>query len=233
MKRHRACWCSGRGNLDEIGYRWEPKSFLVLAGAQLPGVQWPDFYERMEREQTKFIKGSGLEIKAAGLLSGVQDGRIGDVFFVRIEEGIWLHVTCCGDMGFLRREEGTIWMHRGADDTSASAGEKADTNLANVLQNLIDASMLDGDDERTYIQGLLVVVQRPLADVVRARPLTDVFVVAASWSLPEDEGLLWVREIAAKLDRRTRPDGKEGEVAWKDPFSKEGLVVCKNIDGSE
>ena len=219
-------------NLDQIGYRWAPKSFLGLAGAQVPGVQWSGFYERMEREQTKLIKGSGLEIQAAGLLMGVQDGMIGDVFWVRIEEGIWLHVTCCGDMGFLRRDERRIYMYRG-EDTDGSAGTKVDTCLAIVLQDEMDASMLDGNDGRTTAQGLLAVVQRPLAGVLRAKPLTDVFVVGANWTLWDDEGFTWLREMAAKLDLSVRPDGNEGNVAWEDPFSKEGVVECRNIDGSE
>lgn len=220
------------GNLDEIGYRWAPKSFLGLAGAQVPGVSMPGFYERMEREQTKLIKGSGLEIKAAGLLLGVQDGMIGDNFWARTEGGIWLHVTCCGDLGFLRKEEGRIYTYRG-EGTDGSAGTKVDTSLAIVLQDEINASMLDRDDGRTAAQGLLAEVQRPLAGVLRAKPLTDVFVVAANWNFQDEEEFLWLLEMAAKLDRSVRPAGKEGEVAWEDPFSKEGVVECRNTDGSE
>ena len=220
-------------NLDDIGYRWAPKSFLGLAWAQVPGVQKRGFYGRMEREQTKLIKGTGLEIKAAGLLLGVQHEMIRDVFRVRIEGGIWLNVTCCGDMGFLSREEGEIWMNRGADGKGGLESIRADTSLAIVLQDELEPSVLDRYDERTSMQGLLAVVQRPVAGVLRATPLTDVFVISASSCLPEDEQHLWIKEIAAKLDRKTRPDGKEGEVAWEDPFSKEGLVEWKNTDGGQ
>lgn len=37
-------------NLEQIGYRWAPKSFLGLAAAQTPGVQRRGFYEKMEQE---------------------------------------------------------------------------------------------------------------------------------------------------------------------------------------
>lgn len=93
--------------------------------------------------------------------------------------------------------------------------------------------VLDRYDERTSTHGLLVAVQRPVAGVLRATPLTTVFVVSASSCLPEEEELLWLRKTEVKLDRRTRPDGEEGEVAWEDPFSKEGLVEYRNIAGGE
>lgn len=59
------------------------------------------------------------------------------------------------------------------------------------------------------------------------------FVVSASSCTPEEEELVSLKEVASKLDRRTRPDGKKGEVAWKDPFSNDGLVEYRNTDESQ
>lgn len=220
-------------NLDEVGYRWAPASFLGLSWAQIPGVTRSGFYHRMEQEQTKLKRGVGLELKAPGLLLGVQTGKIGDGFWVRMEDGIWLHVACCGDIGFMRRDEQEILITKEADDKGDLESIRDEKSLAIILQDSMEPTVLDRDDERTAAYGLLVAAQRPVAGVLRADPLMDVFVVSASSCLPEEEELQWLQEMATKLDHQSRPNGKETEVTWKDPFSKEGLVEWRNRDGGE
>ena len=220
-------------NLDEIGYRWAPASFLGLTWAQIPGVRRSGFYERMRRENTKLIKSSGLEMNAPGLLLGTQTGKIGDVFWVRMEGDIWLHISCCGDIGFLRREESDILITEGSDGNGDAEGTRAGTSLAIILQDQMEPSVLDRYDERTSAYGLLVLAQRPVSGILRVTPLMDVFVVSASSCLPEEEELLFLKEMATKLDQWTLPVGSCEAVKWRDPFSKEGLVEWRNKNGAE
>lgn len=83
-----------------------------------------------------------------------------------MEGGIWLHVTCCGNMGFLRRDEGEIWTNRETDDKGGFEGKRMHKSLAIVLEDQMEPSVLDPYDERTSAQGLLAVVQRPVAGVL-------------------------------------------------------------------
>ena len=220
-------------NLNEIGYRWAPASFLGLTWAQIPGVGRSSFYERMSREHTKLIKNSGLEINAPGLLLGVQTGNIGDVFWVRIERDIWLYISCCGDEGFQRKDESEILITKGAAGNDDAELTRAGTSLAIILQNEMEPLVLDQYDKRSTAYGLLAVAERPAAGRMKVTPLMDVFVVSASSCMAEEEELLFLKEMAKKLDQWTRPVGRCEEVLWRDPFSKEGLVEWRNRNGAD
>ena len=158
---------------------------------------------------------------------------MGDEFWVRIESGVWLHVTCCGDKGFLRGEEGNPWHDGGSNTMSGDESAVSDTSLAIILQDPMEPLDLDRFDERISANGLLATVQRPVESVLKATPLTHVFVISVSSSHPDDETLIWLDQTGRKIDQMVRPEGEAEIMIWTDPFSNEGLVECQNIEGGE
>lgn len=104
--------------------------------------------------------------------------------------------------------------------------------LEGRLQDQMEALVLDRYDERTSAYGLLVVAERPASGILKVIPSMDIFVVSATSGLPEEEELLFLKEMAKDLDSWTRPVGMGEEVVWRDPFSKEGLVEWTNKHGA-
>jgi len=190
--------------LQVPGYRWAPATFLGQSWITAPGASRKHFLERLDNEQTYQNAGSGMVISYPGILLGPWTATINNDFWARIENDIFLHVTCSGEKGFLRKDEGdNLFKPR----TNIGNAERA--SLAIILQNSMEPAVLDALDERTSTQGLLVFATRDADLTIRAYPITQVFVVSANSCLADDEAFLAVQRIAAEVkDLQKSPDAQ-------------------------
>lgn len=192
--------------LQVPGYRWAPATLLGQSWITVPGSNRKGFWERLDKEQTYQKVGGRMVISSPGILLGPWTARIVDDFWARIENDIWLHVTCSGEKGFLRKDEGdTVFQPENDSDDADTA------SLAIIFQNPMEPAVLDAFDEGTSTEGLLVSVTRNADLALQARPITQVFVVSASSCWPSQEPLIAVQRIAEQIDNFPEsPDVKAG-----------------------
>jgi hypothetical protein len=220
------------GNLDASGYRWAPKSLLGQASTTIPGMNRSGFFESMSKEQTRLVDGRGLIFQSPGLLLGLWTGRIEDRFWVR-HGGAWLLISCSSEKGFALREAGTLALASGTGD-AAGRRDDSEKSLAIITQNLMLPETEEAFDEAATTLGVLAVVTRPDNGALSATPLMDVFVVSATAiAILASEERQRLVDLAEQLDALTRPGIERGMVRWEDPFTEEGLVEWKNVQGGE